>query len=255
MKKTIIRSAGMILTALTLNASAQTAPDFTLNDVNGNPHTLYDQLNAGKAVVLDVFAIWCSPCWDLHQTHLLENMYVAQGPTGTDKIRVFQIDGDNAPVNVIQGGQGSMGDWTSGVTYPTLQQGGNMATAYNVPYFPAIYLVCPDKSYSEVTAWPLTQAAVQAKIDACPVATGIDQNLNFEKMVSVYPSPSTGIVTVEMPQKSNIRVYNMLGGLVKEVQATALKYQLDLTDLENANYFIEIESEGKIARDKIVIVK
>lgn len=36
---------------------AQDAPNFTLTDMDGTEHTLYDYLDAGIAVVIDFFAV------------------------------------------------------------------------------------------------------------------------------------------------------------------------------------------------------
>jgi len=38
-----------------------TAPDFTITDIAGNTHNLYDILDEGKPVLLELFAVWSGP--------------------------------------------------------------------------------------------------------------------------------------------------------------------------------------------------
>ena len=48
---------------LTTNLSAQTAPDFTITDSQGNEHILYaDYLDQGKTVLVEIFFTTCPPC-------------------------------------------------------------------------------------------------------------------------------------------------------------------------------------------------
>ncbi|NBC25045.1 MAG: redoxin family protein, partial [Bacteroidetes bacterium] len=66
-----------------LNAQLQDgaeAPDWTLTDLDGNTHSLYDELNAGRQVYLVFSATWCAPCWSYHNSGNMETIYEDYGP-------------------------------------------------------------------------------------------------------------------------------------------------------------------------------
>jgi hypothetical protein len=74
-------------------ANGTTAPDFTLSDINGTSHNLYDKLNAGKAVVLDFSAAYCSTCWAYHNSNALKTFYNSRGPNSSNyQANVFFVE-------------------------------------------------------------------------------------------------------------------------------------------------------------------
>lgn len=96
MKKSLLFAAALATTGATAQMTAGSMrPDFTGTDLNGNVHNLYDYLDDGYTVVVDVSAAWCGPCWNYHGTGALENLHNQYGPgTAEDKVIVLFIEGE-----------------------------------------------------------------------------------------------------------------------------------------------------------------
>jgi hypothetical protein len=83
----------------------------------------------------------------------------------------------------------------------------------------------------------------------------------FSDLISVYPNPSTGLLSIVIPAQSKgemeISVLNILGEQVIPVQnfSAAGKINLDLASLHNGNYLLRVRSDKEIAYRKIVIMK
>ncbi len=122
------------------------APDFTATDLNGNSWHLYDLLDQGKTVFIDISATWCGPCWNYHIGGALENVYNSYGPQGTDEAMVFFVEGDAATTLAdLQGtGGNTQGDWVTGTPYPIIDNA-TIASQYQIAYFPTIYMITPDR--------------------------------------------------------------------------------------------------------------
>jgi len=160
-----------ITTAQAQLADGSYAPNFTGTDIDGNTWTLYDILDSGKSVVLDVSATWCGPCWNYHQTGALENVYEAYGPGGSDEMMVLWVEGDPATTLAdIQGtGDNTVGDWTNGVYYPIIDDS-SIGDIYEITYFPTIYFICPNRTVVETGA--LSASELYALNDNCQIAAG-----------------------------------------------------------------------------------
>ncbi len=150
------------------------APDFMAQDINGQSWHLYDLLADDKIVVLEISATWCPPCWTYHNGHALQNLYAAHGPAGDDRLRVFFIEGDpNTEVNCLYGQAGcseyTPGNWVAGTDFPFIDNA-SIADAFQISYYPTIFIICPNKKTYEVNQ--LNADELWEKAQTCPVAFG-----------------------------------------------------------------------------------
>jgi hypothetical protein len=171
------------------------APDFTVSAYqswlsaagmnNDGTYKLYDYLDAGYTVFLDVSATWCGPCWNHHLTGALDELYINHGPAGqlgvsastTDNVMVIWLDGDGQTADATMlDGNGSIGNWiepnaTLGqipfpMANPVTATANEINNGYDIAYFPTIYKICPNRVVTEVGQ--LTATEFYATVSACP---------------------------------------------------------------------------------------
>ena len=122
------------------------APNFTVVDINGNSHTLYDYLDSGKVVVLELMSVTCGHC--LTHTSGTEASYQTNGPNGTDNSRFLGLE-VNANTD-----SASIANYaaTYGATFPIANNVSPTAINYQLYYTPGYYVIYPDSSYTTICA-------------------------------------------------------------------------------------------------------
>jgi len=195
--KKLLFSAAMLLAGVSANAQlapGSVAPNFTVTayqpwlstagTTNNGSYTLYDYLDQGYTVFLDVSATWCGPCWNYHLGGALEDIYAAHGPAGapgvssttTDDVMVIWVEGDGSTADATMlDGNGAIGNWIvpaagNQIQFPMANPASGVANQinndYNIAYFPTIYRICPNRIVEEVGQ--LGAAALYATVSACP---------------------------------------------------------------------------------------
>jgi hypothetical protein len=92
------------------------------------------------------------------------------------------------------------------------------------------------------------------------MATGIDDVL-FNQNIAIYPNPSTGNVTFEVPtfeKNLSINVYNILGAEVRSIKEEAngmFNKNYNFSDLSNGTYIVKITNGNKTATKRLTISK
>ncbi len=109
-------------------AAADAAPDFTLQDMNGNSVRLSNF--KGKVVIIDFWATWCPPCRALIPG--LERLHKTYGAKGLVVLGISVDEGGWDLVKEFQTGYG--------VTYPILKGTDDVLVKYMVRAVPMLVI-------------------------------------------------------------------------------------------------------------------
>ena len=167
MKKTLLIIACFIssLSLAQLPANSLGA-DFTVTDIDGETHNLYDILDEGKTVILDLFATWCGPCWSYAETGVLEELQ-AEYPNAVFCMAI-EADPSTAESTIFSS---DLGNWTSVIDYMLADDpSGGIAEDYALAYYPTIYKICPDRMVTEVGQLSSVSAFMN-EVNSCSQAT------------------------------------------------------------------------------------
>ena len=122
----------------------QTAPDFTVTDLEGHTHHLSDY--AGKWVIVDFFAYWCGPCAATAPT--INEFYKKYGCNDYDIVVLgLEYEGTTAQTQDFEDANG--GDPNHPTPTVSGLDGGAAAvhSAYGPAAFPTIVLIGADGTF------------------------------------------------------------------------------------------------------------
>ena len=89
------------------------------------------------------------------------------------------------------------------------------------------------------------------------IVSNIKEFYDLSIKVEIYPNPASDYVTLVIDRNSNadliLNIYNIMGSLVKTELLKHNQQQINIGDLSNGIYMIEIKSKGLIGNQKLII--
>lgn len=270
MKKALLTLiTGLLSTGLFAQTPLTTAVDFTVTDVHGNTHNLFDILDGGQYVLIDFFFTTCPPCIQ-YQPDI--NASFSTYGCGEGDVFYFSMDqGDtDAEVLAYENDHNGMHPAVSGE-----DGGGNaVCAAYGISYYPTVVLIAPNRDIVIQDIWPPSEAQIASSFAthnisemACSANTGIEDlaNPDFTGIAEVYPNPSADETVIAFGLKEttqvSFEVYNMLGSKVAQInkaeyQAGANRVELPVYKLSSGNYFVNMIVENdRVDIKKLSVIK
>ena len=142
-----------------------------------------------------------------------DSLIAAFQSIGSSITNINRID-DNAPY-IILGKKGA----APGSVPETLGQAfGNLITLSDSIH-------CNANSIAEITAYP---------------------------SISIFPNPSSDIITFTIPEKSTIEILNIEGQIIKSIYSEASNTSFDISGLARGMYFVKVSSAKGIAVKKFI---
>ena len=88
------------------------------------------------------------------------------------------------------------------------------------------------------------------------VANGESVEENIETANYVYPNPVKDVLTITSDNVKQVVMYNSLGQIVKTVEANENNMKINVSDLQNGMYFVNIiDNAGNVTTNKVAVSK
>lgn len=254
----------LFVTPLPAQTFLHYAVDFTVTDISGNTHNLFDYLDDGKHVMLNFFYSTCSPC--ISAVEPLNLAFEEYGCNQEDLISLaIDFNETDSLVMVFHDTYQCLIPTVSG-----LEGGGNSVVfSYLIYAFPTVILIRPDRKIINQDIYPVTtqniDSAIQNQAGLSPVPTKClfptstqSPSTPISKAWELYPNPAEGEVWLKSPQLTGntpylFDLYTLQGQLLKTwKQAPRLQsgnFQLSLQGLPPSYYLLIVRNaSGVVAR-------
>lgn len=251
-------------------AVGDVCPNFTVIDVNGVTHTLYDITATGQYVMLDFFFTTCPPC---QATAPIWNELHEKYGCNQGQLYCLSIDNGDSDQDVMAFENQYGGTFSHAPAASGTQGGGNAVnTTFGIVAYPTYTLIGPDNKFINTDIWPISSVvdfenAFPSGSNIMPMActsVSVDDELNAATL-NMYPNPAAQSTRLDLNFENfgevSIEVYDILGKQVAvrslgTVDAGVQTVDLDLSAINNGIYIVRIQQDGKVlAAQKLEVLK
>ncbi|MDA9873888.1 T9SS type A sorting domain-containing protein [Saprospiraceae bacterium] len=234
--------------------------DFTVTDVNGNEHSLYDITASGQYVYLDFFFDTCPPCQST--TPIFNEFHDKYGCNEGDIFMMSMNNGSDNDNEVIAFEENFGGDYSHA---PAVSNDGGadaVDSRFAITAYPTYSMIGPDNKLISGDIWPLSSVATfeatfpagfEPQVLEC-TAVAVNDNITID--FQVFPNPNNGsAINIRLDDnttQANIKIYNVVGVLVYTQEITASEYTIN-TELTKGSYIINIKTDAGVGNQKLVI--
>jgi thiol-disulfide isomerase/thioredoxin len=256
-----------LLLMLTAGSFAQTnnynvgdvVDDFTVTDIHGVEHNLYEYADAGKYIYLDFFYDTCGPCQTWQPTY--SEFYDKYGCNEGDLIMLSINNGTDSDEEVILYEETFGGPFNHAPAVSADGGGGPVTSNFGVGAFPTFCMIGPDRTLLEKDIWPLTDVStfeatfpngLDPEVMECTIL-GITDVAAASFLI--FPTVSNGqniSIVMNNQEATSVRIYDIIGKEVyaNDINSNLIKFSLNVS---SGTYFVKVNTERNSATKKIII--
>lgn len=243
------------------------APDFTVADVHGNTHHLYDYLDSGKVVVLDFFYTTCGPCQ--YYSPQVNLAYEKYGCNNAGVIFMAIDYGDTDAMVLAY-------DEEYNIEFPSVSGvdggGDGVVSDYGVFAFPTFYVIDSTKKIVDDIDPPTLQVfdfrfeqLGIAPADCGPTGVvDLDQkNKGLKPLgiqsLGIHPNPAgEGKITFDWPfsgKEGMLEIFDLDGQVIRRQFLAAGRVECSTEGLAPGLYVVRIigHEKGEMAVGKVIV--
>lgn len=227
----------ILISAISISATAQTASDFTIDDIDGNTRNLFTELNNGKVVMLDFFTNWCPIC---NNSAASVNAFYNDYMTNGDPVVFWALDRDQNETNA----DATTFRDNNSIPFPVIGEAFAVAQQFGVVYQPEYYIIKPDRSYVKKTSHATMKTAVDEALAS--LNTGVE-DLTDENEIRVALNTITWMSSAQ--NQADLQIFDASGRAVLNQEVNG--QQTVKLDLPAGVYVYQLKAQ----KDKTVVGK
>lgn len=255
-KKLSIIAAALLISTLSF---AQNAMDFQGDDCNGNPVHLFQDLDEGKAVVLYYYMPNCGSCPPPAQK--IQAMANKINTTYPGKVKAYAYPYQNVTTCSYSASWTSVNNLT---LYAPMDSGEAQVAYYGGFGMPTVVLVGgTDHRVLWSTQDFMTSDTTIMRDSILGMLTANVMEINSPvNSLEIYPNPTSDIVNLEFSINENAEIFfeiiDLTGRKVYEgkhenINKGLVNRKINLSDIPNGNYLIQINVNGSLIQENINI--
>jgi len=240
--------------------------DFTITTTDGVTRNLYNTLDSGKTVFIDLFYTTCT--WCQYYSPVIEEIYQNTG-AGQGDIEFWGISNNLFdPDSVID-----QYKLTHNITNPCAGPQGGGTTAHtiviagqNFQGWPTYCVICPNRYMYFDACYPPTLTCFGPYFEICATTVGLDETYPQVQTgdIAISPNPAAENIALKIfcnnPGQVSVVLVNLLGTQVFSSKYFLIPGYHDLTiplgNIPGGTYFMMVERPGqRLYTQKVMILK